>query len=83
VNSEDDLLERIDRYSKSWEFSALDEIAATYTDTAMADDVRSALIDAYGYHYGQLAMDYATEKYWSGGRAVHLADLLDRLTRLI
>jgi hypothetical protein len=77
------LLERIRRYADEWDMAALDEIAATYTGVAMDYDVRSALIDAYGYHYGQLAMDYAAGKYWSGGRAAHLEDLLDRLTRLI
>jgi hypothetical protein len=83
----EELLDRIHRYTDEWDLTTLDEIAAAYTDSgadeAVDDDVRSALIDAYGYHYGQLAMDYGTEKYWSGGRAVHLEDLLDRLTRLI
>lgn len=77
-----ELLERISRYSNEWDMAALDEITATYTDVAMDDDVRSALIEAYSYHYGQLAMDYAAGKYWSGGQSAHLEDLLDRLSRL-
>jgi len=45
----------------------------------MDEDVRSAFVDAYSYHYGQVAMDYVAGKYWSGDQAAHLEELLDRL----
>ncbi len=82
-NENEELLERIARYSDEWDLAALDEIATGLTDAEIDDAARTRLIEAYSYHYGQLAMDYTAEKYWSGGQAQHLEELLDRLSRLI
>jgi hypothetical protein len=83
TNENEELLERINRYSEEWDLAALDELALNFTGAEINDAVRTRLIEAYCYHYGQLAMDYAAEKYWSGGQSQHLSELLDRLSRLV
>jgi hypothetical protein len=83
TNQNEELLTRINRYSEEWDLAALDELATGLTDAEIHDDVRTRLIEAYSYHYGELAMDYTAEKYWSGDQAQHLEKLLDRLSRLV
>ena len=79
----DKILNEIRQLSEEQDYASLDEIAAGQSESTADEDIRAALAEAYAYHFGELSMDYAGAKYYSGDRLGHLDEILGLLSRLV
>jgi hypothetical protein len=74
------IVAEIKKASDAWDLPALETLSRTHQNAA-SEDVLDALLSALSYHYGQMYMDYATDKL-KGEPIAIVQDLLVLLKRL-
>ncbi len=79
----ENLIKTIEKYEDSYNLDGLDKIAEKHLKQALKEDEFEALIQAYLYIYEQLAMDYASRKYWRLGNESSERDRLGHLELMI
>ncbi len=68
---EKSIIKKIEEYQHEYYYEGLDEIAFEHLKNPVGEKEYEALLDAYGYIYGELWLDYFSEKYW-GNKLKHL-----------